>query len=304
MKFQRTQDHRFSNLPGYPFAPHYLEIENPPGPPLRMHYVDEGPRDARPVLLLHGEPSWSYLYRNMIDPLVERGHRVLAPDLIGFGRSDKPAALGDYTFERHVNWMSSWLTLLNLNDITLFCQDWGGLIGLRLVTRFPERFAGVAVGNTGLPTGVEHIPRAFKLWLTFSRYSPWLPVSAIIDQGSVYKLSKDERRAYDAPFPSRKFKAGARQFPSLVPISRTHASVPENEEAWKVLRRFKKPFVTAFSTRDPITRGGAKIFQKFVPGAVGQPHVSIRGAGHFLQEDKPKELVEVIDALSQRAKIA
>jgi haloalkane dehalogenase len=297
MDILRTPDDRFQDLPDYPFRPNYAEVPGPHDHVLRLHYLDEGPRDAKPVLLLHGEPSWSYLYRKMIPPLVAAGHRVLAPDLIGFGKSDKPTRRGDYTFERHVDWMSDWLTGLDLNDVTLFCQDWGGLIGLRLVARFPDRFAGVIAANTGLPTGGGSVPTAFKLWLAFSQYSPVLPIGWLINKGCVTDLTKDEIRAYDAPFPSGRYKAGARQFPALVPMTDAHASVAECKAAWQVLERFEKPFLTAFSTRDPITRGGERIFQARVPGARDQVHATIRTAGHFLQEDKPDDLAALINAM-------
>jgi len=294
MKVLRTPDERFDGLAGYSFAPHYLDVASHGGPALRLHYVDEGPREGAPVLLMHGEPSWSYLYRHMIPPIAAAGRRVLAPDLIGFGRSDKPADREDYTYERHVDWMSQWLTGLDLNHITLFCQDWGGLIGLRLVARFPERFAAVIVGNTGLPTGEGEVPLAFKLWLAFSQNSPVFNVGWLVSKGTVRGLSASEKAAYDAPYPSNAYKAGARRFPALVPITSDHASVAENRKAWEVLEQFDKPFVTAFSDKDPITKGGYRIFQSRVPGAKGQPHARIRDAGHFLQEDKPMELVELI----------
>lgn len=301
MKVLRTPDERFASLPDFPFLPHYAEIETGEGTRLRLHYLDEGPRDGSPVLLLHGEPSWCFLYRKMIAPLVARGHRVLAPDLIGFGRSDKPAERADYTFERHVDWMSAWLRQLELTGLTLFCQDWGGLIGLRLVARFPERFDRVIAANTGLPAGGGRAPLPFKLWLAFSQYVPRLPIGWLIGKGTVRGLSDAEKRAYDAPFPSEEYKAGARQFPALVPISDAHASVAECKQAWEVLARFDKPFVTAFSDRDPITRGGDRIFQARIPGTKGQPHVVIRNAGHFLQEDQPEQLARLIDETVARA---
>jgi haloalkane dehalogenase len=236
----------------------------------------------------------------MIPLLVASGYRVIAPDLIGFGRSDKPAARADYTFERHVDWMSGWLTQLDLKGLTLFCQDWGGLIGLRLVARFPGRFAAVVAANTGLPAGGGKVPLPFKIWLAFSRFAPWLPVGWLIGKGTVHGLSDAEKRAYDAPFPSERYKAGARQFPSLVPITDGQASVAECRQAWQVLERFDKPFLTAFSNRDPITRGGDRIFQARIPGARGQPHVVIRDAGHFLQEDAPEQLARLIDEMIAR----
>lgn len=301
MDVLRTPDRCFADLADYPFAPHYLTIEHASGPPLRLHYVDEGPRDGKVIVLLHGEPSWSYLYRKMIPPLVAHGYRVLAPDLIGFGKSDKPAAQRDYTYERHVDWMSRWIEQLGLNDITLFCQDWGGLIGLRLVARYPDRFAGVIVGNTGLPTGTDAMPLVFKIWLAFSRFSPVFPIGWLIGKGTANGLSKAAKRAYDAPFPQSKYKAGARAFPALVPVTDNQASAQENKAAWKVLQCFDKPFLTAFSTRDPITKGGEKLFQRLVPGANGQPHATIRTAGHFLQEDKPEELATLIHDMIMRA---
>ncbi|MEQ1730518.1 MAG: haloalkane dehalogenase, partial [Vicinamibacterales bacterium] len=238
MDVLRTPDERFDNLPDFPFAPRYRDVANPAGEPLRVHYLDEGPRDAPPILLLHGEPSWCYLYRRMIPLLVAAGHRVLAPDLIGFGRSDKPVRRDDYTFERHVDWTSDWLTQLDLRDVTLFCQDWGGLIGLRLIARFPERFSAVVAANTGLPEGGKRAPLPFRLWLAFSQYVPRLPIGWLISKGCVRGLSAAEQRAYDAPFPDERFKAGARQFPALVPITDAHASVAECKAAWQVLERF------------------------------------------------------------------
>jgi haloalkane dehalogenase len=242
---------------------------------------------------MHGEPSWSFLYRKIVASLAPRGHRVVAPDLVGFGRSDKPADQSDYTFERHVRWMSDWLDATRLTDITLFCQDWGGLIGLRLVAAFPEKFARVVVANTGLPTG-DGFSAAFQQWLEFSQSIPVLPVGQIVGMGCKRGLSEIEKAAYDAPFPDESFKAGARRFPALVPITPEHGSVAENKAAWKVLEKFTKPFLTAFSDADPVTKGGELIFQQRVPGTKGQKHVTIADAGHFLQEDKPDEIADLI----------
>lgn len=300
MKVLRTPDERFAALPGYNFAPHYTDITDDDGTALRIHHVDEGAPNAAPILLMHGEPSWSFLYRRMIAGLAARGHRVVAPDLVGFGRSDKPAAQDDYTYERHVRWMSDWLTGNDLRNITLFCQDWGGLIGLRLVAAFPDRFARVVVANTGLPIGTGRTD-AFQQWLDFSQSVPVLPVGEIVSMGTVRGLSAAEKAAYDAPYPEEEFKAGARRFPALVPITPEHGSVAENKAAWKVLERFEKPFLTAFSDGDPVSKGGERIFQERVPGAKGRPHVTIKGGGHFLQEDKPDELVEVIDSFVRTA---
>ncbi len=298
MEVLRTPDARFAGLADFAFAPHYLEVGTPP---LRLHYLDEGNGSAAPILLMHGEPSWCYLYRKIIPPLAAHGHRAIAPDLIGFGRSDKPANRADYTFERHVDWMSEFLARLDLKGITLFCQDWGGLIGLRLVARFPERFAAVIAANTGLPAGGRNLRLAFRIWLAFSQHVPRLPIGGLISRGTVRRLNEVEKHAYDAPFPDERYKAGARQFPTLVPITDRHASVRECRQAWEVLERFDKPFVTAFSDRDPVTRGGDRLFQARIPGAKGQPHTTIRRAGHFLQEDQPEELVRLIHGVAQGA---
>lgn len=301
MQVLRTPDSRFENLAGWPYAVHYADITDATtGQALRMAYVDEGPRDGATVLLLHGEPSWSYLYRHMIPALVASGHRVLAPDLIGFGRSDKPADRNDYTYERHVAWLSQWFTDVDLQNVTLFCQDWGGLLGLRLVAAFPERFAGVVAANTGLPIGTA-FSEGFGQWLAFSQSTPDLPVGLIVNGGTARELSADEVAAYDAPFPDASYKGGACQFPTLVPITPEHASVEENKAAWGVLTQFDKPFVTAFSDADPITGGGDAVFQKLVPGAKGQPHVTLAGA-HFLQEDCPDDIVAVVEGVTARAR--
>ena len=295
MKTLRTPDERFDGLPDWPYAPNYLKIADADGTQLRLHYVDEGPREGATVLLMHGEPSWSYLYRKIIAPLAAKGYRVIAPDLIGFGRSDKPAARTDYTYERHVAWMSQWLTGLDLKDVTLFCQDWGGLIGLRLVAAFPERFAGLVVANTALPVGAGW-SEGFKAWLEYSQSVPQMPIGTIVDGGTGRDLSPEEIAAYDAPFPDETYKEGARQFPVLVPITPEHASVAENQAAWAVLERFDRPVVTAFSDGDPVTKGGEATFQARIAGAQGRPHVTLTG-GHFLQEDCPDDIVAVIDGL-------
>jgi len=296
MKVLRTPDERFAGLANYPFAPHYQTVTDADGTELRIHYVDEGPRDAAPILLMHGEPSWSYLYRKFVPILVARGHRVIAPDLIGFGKSDKPAARSDYTFERHVAWMSDWLTALDLTNITLFCQDWGGLIGLRLVAAFPDRFARLVVSNTGLPVGTGS-SEGFDAWLAFSQNVPQFPVGFIVNGGTTRDLTAAEIAAYDAPFPDETYKEGARQFPALVPITPDHASVAENRSAWTVLEHFDRPVLTAFGDKDAITKGGERAFIDRIPGARGQPHRIIAGGGHFIQEDAPEELCGLIDDL-------
>lgn len=301
MNILRTPDAHFENLPDWSFHPHYTQIiDASTSQTLRLAYVDEGPRDGPAVLLMHGEPTWSYLYRHIIPKLVALGYRVVAPDLIGFGRSDKLADRNDYTYERHVAWLSSWLTAMNLSDITLFCQDWGGLLGLRLVAAFPERFARVIAGNTGLPVG-SPASDGFMQWLAFSQSTNDLPVGQIVATGVTRKMSREEVAAYNAPFPDASYKAGACQFPTLVPITPQHASVAENNAAWKVLTSFDKPFVTAFSDNDPVTRGGELPFQKLIPGAKGQAHVTLKG-GHFLQEDCPDDIVALIDGGFQQSR--
>jgi haloalkane dehalogenase len=295
MEALRTPDDRFVDLPDYPFEPNYVEVADGDGGSLRIHYLDEGPSDAAPVLLLHGEPSWSYLYRHMIPTLVAAGHRVVVPDLVGFGRSDKPTETSDYTYARHVAWMSeALLERLDLSDITLFAQDWGGLVGLRLVAAAPDRFARVAVGNTGLPTGHATPPKSFLDWQRFSQESPVFPIGNIIDGATLTSLSDGVIAAYEAPFPDDSYKAGARIFPSLVPTSPDDPASAENVAAWEVLSQFERSWLTCFSDSDPITAGGDAVFVRKVPGARGQPHITIENAGHFLQEDQGPRLAQVL----------
>ena len=291
MDVLRTPDSAFVNLPDYDFPPDYTQITDADGTGLRIHAIDQG--QGAPVLLMHGEPSWSFLYRKFVNPLVAKGHRVLAPDLIGFGKSDKPALKSDYTFERHVAWMSAWLLAKDLTGITLFCQDWGGLIGLRLVAAFPDRFARVIVANTGLPEGTG-MSEGFANWLAFSQSVPEFPVGLIVNMGTARELTPEEIAAYNAPYPTEAYKSAARIFPTLVPVTPEHASVAENKAAWAVLETFDKPWLTAFSDKDPVTKGGEMIFQRRVPGAKGQAHVTIENGGHFLQEDQPEQLVALI----------
>ncbi|MDH3352350.1 MAG: haloalkane dehalogenase [Gammaproteobacteria bacterium] len=291
MHVLRTPDSRFADLSGYDFEPHYVDIDG-----LRMHYIDQGRAQAAPVLLLHGEPSWSYLYRKMIPPLAAAGHRVIAPDLIGFGKSDKPDSQGDYSYAGHVSWMRQFIAALDLNNITLFCQDWGSLIGLRVAAEDETRFARIALGNGGLPTGDQELPRAFRIWRAFARWSPWFPIGRIIQSATVTDLPRDVIAAYDAPFPSARYKAAARAFPRLVPARPDDPASNANRQAWEVFRAWEKPFLTTFSNRDPITRGLDKAFQDKVPGARNLEHVKIRNAGHFLQEDKGEELAEVLNS--------
>ncbi len=289
MEVLRTPDERFVNLPGYDFAPHYAQVNE-----LRMHYVDEGQPAAAPVLLLHGEPSWCYLYRKMIPILTAAGHRAVAPDLIGFGRSDKLAAREDYSYQFHVDTITAFIESLDLRGITLVCQDWGGLIGLRIAAEHPDRFARIVAANTFLPTG-DHPPgEGFLRWQHYSQTVENFHVGGIIKGGCATDLSPEVIEAYNAPFPDDSYKAGARQFPLLVPTRPDDpASVP-NRKAWEVLSRWEKPFLTAFSDSDPVTRGADAVLQKLIPGANGQPHTTIIGGGHFLQEDKGEELAEVV----------
>lgn len=291
----RTPDSRFAGLPDYPFKPHYHMLREG----LRVHYLDEGPRDGTPVLMMHGEPSWSYLYRHMIGPVVEAGYRVLAPDLIGFGKSDKLTKKSAYSYALHVAWMRDWLEAVDLTNIVLACQDWGSLVGLRLVADMPDRFAAVVLSNGGLPAG-EPAPEAFRKWRTFSKRSPIFPIGGILQKATVRELSKAEVAAYDAPFPTRGSKAGARIFPSLVPLGENEA-VPDQLAAWKVLETFDKPFTCAFSDRDPITRGGDAKFRERVPGAKDNPlHRTLKGH-HFVQEDDPEGFATAILETAQRA---
>lgn len=295
MKSLRTPDSRFENLPDYDFAPNYVTIDDTEGGTLRVHYIDEGPRDADPVLLMHGEPSWCFLYRKMIPTLVAAGHRVVAPDLVGFGRSDKPSERADYTYARHVAWMRDALfAQLNLRNITFFGQDWGGLVGLRLVTAEPDRFSRVVIGNTGLPVGDGKLSDAFLAWQKFSQESPKFPIGNIVKGGCVREMSADVIAAYDAPFPDETFKEGARQFPTLVPSRLDDPERGAQLAAWDVLRTFDKPFLCAFSDKDAVTIGGSSPFLREVPGTKDQPHTTIVNAGHFLQEDAGEEVAQVI----------
>ncbi len=324
MKVVRTPDERFENLQGYPFAPNYAEVTAADGTPLRLHYVDEGPRDGEIVLCMHGQPSWSYLYRKMIPPLSAAGFRVIAPDLIGFGRSDKPVSVEDYTYAAHVDWMGQFLRKLDLTGLTLVCQDWGGLIGLRVASEHLDRFKRLVIANTGLPSTAQisdemsnmmgalfpsvpvpdaamvteqfqaGAPGAFLYWV---KYCSEYPEFRVRDVFGI--LSRIENEAvldgYAAPFPDDSYQAGARAFPTLVPLLPQHKAVREaNDEAWRRLETFTGPVLTAFSDGDPVTAGGEKIFQERLSGAQGRTHPTIHDAGHFLQEDQPDALADEI----------
>jgi haloalkane dehalogenase len=290
----RTPDERFTDLPGYPFAPNYVEVPDGEGGQLRIHYVDEGPRDGAVVLMLHGEPSWSYLYRKMIPVLVDAGLRAVAPDLVGFGRSDKPTQRDDYTYQRHVDWTGAAIDAIGISEVTLVCQDWGGLIGLRLVAEDPDRFVRVVAANTFLPTGDRNPGEAFLAWQKFSQESPKFNIGKIVNGGSTSDLPEDVVAAYNAPFPDDSYQAGARQFPALVPTASDDPAAEPNRRAWESLKRFDKPFLCAFSDQDPITGGADRVLKSDIPGAQGQPHTTIVGGGHFLQEDKGEELARVV----------
>ena len=294
MEFLRTPDDRFTRLPGYDFAPNYVSVPDGAGGELRVHYVDEGSPSGQAVLLMHGEPSWCYLYRKMVPIITAAGYRAIAPDLPGFGRSDKPSKRTDYTYQRHVDWMTAFIKAIDLRDATLVGQDWGGLIGLRLVAEHPDRFARVVAANTFLPTGDTNLGEAFRRWQQFSQNTPDFKVGRIVNGGCATDLPPEVIVAYDAPFPDDAFKEGARQFPLLVPTRPDDPASEANRAAWKILGTWEKPFLCAFSDQDPVTRGADKLFQATVPGTKGQPHTTIQGGGHFLQEDKGEELSRVV----------
>jgi haloalkane dehalogenase len=296
VKKLRTPEERFQDMPAFPWTPHYMEVPDGEGGTLRIAYIDQNSHSKETVLMLHGEPSWSFLYRKMIPPVIAAGYRTVVPDLPGFGRSDKPAELSNYTYQLFVDWMQSWLEQLDLRSITLVCQDWGGLIGLRLATANQERFARIVVANTGLPTGEGAISEAFLKWRQFSVEAQDFDIASIVAMGCRKPLPPEVASAYNAPFPDDTYKAGARIFPSLVPIAPDDPAAESNQAAWRVLESWSKPFLTAFSDGDPITKGGERIFHKRVPGAEGQPHVTIQGGGHFLQEDCGEDLARVVTA--------
>jgi len=329
MQILRTPDARFDDLPGYPFSPHYTNVPDGEGGELRIHHVEEGPADAKPVLCMHGQPTWSYLYRHMIPIIAGAGLRVVAPDLVGFGRSDKPSRREDFSYQRQVDWLSAWLVENDIRDATLVGQDWGGLIGLRMVADDPERFAGVVIANSGLPAPVgvsEERARAVREWrantppvtiadvanalsnpdrerpeVPFAYWQKWtwetedLPVALTI-AGMVdgRTLSPAEVAAYDAPFPDPSFKMGPRAMPSHVPTLSDDPSLPANLKAWEVLSKWEKPFLCAFSDNDPVTAGAEKELLRRIPGTKDQPHQTIRGGGHFLQEGRGEELARIV----------
>lgn len=294
MQFKTTPDSCFENIRDYPYQAKYIRVEDNDSGYLNLHYIDEGLKSGEIVLMLHGEPSWSYLYRKMIRPIVAKGYRVIAPDLIGFGKSDKPTQREDYTYQAHLDWIRQILIKLKLTNITLVCQDWGGLLGLRLVAEHPELFARVLAANTMLPTG-DHAPsEAFLKWQKFSQEVETFPVSGIIKGATVKPVPAEVLAAYDAPYPHESYKAGVRQFPLLVPTRPDDPESANNRLAWQSLQTFTKPFLTAFSDSDPVTAGGDKIIQKLIPGCAGQKHTTIENGGHFLQEDQGEMLAKVL----------
>jgi haloalkane dehalogenase len=296
MRTLRTPDERFSDLPGFPYPPRYADVPDPDGGTLRMAWVEDGPADGQVVLLLHGEPSWSFLYRTMMPVLAAAGLRAVAPDLVGFGRSDKPAEIGDHSYARHVEWVRALaFDVLDVRDVTLVAQDWGGLIGLRLVAEHPERFAAVVAANTGLPTGDRDMP---PVWWEFRRAvenATELDVGRLVQSGCRTRFTPEVRAAYDAPFPDESFKAGPRAMPLLVPTRPDDPAAAANRAAWDSLQQLDLPFQCAFSDGDPITAAMEPILRGCIPGAAGREHPTITGAGHFLQEDAgPTLAAEVV----------
>lgn len=289
MEHVRTPEERFANLPDFAWSPRYVYVAG-----LRMAYIDEGPRDAPLVLMLHGEPSWSFLYRKVIREVLAAGFRAVAPDLIGFGRSDKPTRREDYSYQTHMDWLKAFVAATSLSSINLLCQDWGGLLGLRLVGEDPDRFARVVAANTFLPTGDRTPPPAFFAWRDFSQSVPELPTGKIIQTGCTTTLDEATIAAYNAPFPDETYKAGARQFPMLVPASPDDPASPANRRAWETLEKFDRPFLCAFGDQDPVTKGGDRVLIQKIPGARDRQHPTIEGGGHFLQEDRGEQLGKVV----------
>lgn len=286
---------RFETVPDYPFAEHWAEIELGEGHTGRMHYLDIGARDAPPVLLLHGEPSWNFLYRKMIPLLVDAGFRCLAPDIIGFGKSDKPDDIGFYTYDRHMNWLKQWRDAVVPEPAALFCQDWGGLLGLRMVGEEPDAFTCVVASNTFLPTGGTPSP-AFLMWREFAKTSPEFKIGELLQRATMTVRTPEEIAAYDAPFPDEPSKAGARAFPALVPVEDGMDGIEQNRRAWDGLAGFDRPFLTLFGEDDPVTGGLGKMLSDRIKGAAGMPHATLSTCGHFCQEDRPTELAQgVID---------
>jgi haloalkane dehalogenase len=295
MRVLRTPDERFGALPDFAYEPRYAEIPDGEDGALRMAYVEDGPSDGPVVLLLHGEPSWSFLYRTVLGTLVTAGIHAVAPDLIGFGRSDKPARVSDHTCARHVEWTRSLVfDALDLRDVTVVGQDWGGLIGLRLAAEHPQRMARIVAANTGLPTGEQPMPKIWWMFRQAVEAAPVLDVGRFVQAGCRAPMSEAVRAAYDAPFPDESYKAAVRAMPQLVPVTPDDPAAKANRAAWSALSRWDKPFLVAFSDGDPITGPMAEVFRQHVPGARRLEHPTLAGAGHFLQEDAGERLGEII----------
>ena len=294
MKTLRTPDERFANLSGFPYQPHYVEV---PGG-LRMHYVDEGTGDV--ILCIHGEPSWCYLYRKMIPTLSKHG-RVIAVDLVGFGRSDKPAGKESYTYSLHHDSLVAFIKQLDLQRITLVCQDWGGLLGLPIATEMPERFARLVIMNTGLPISGKPLSPAFMAWKAYATHSDDLKVGQVVQNATVTDLPSEVVAAYDAPYPDKTYKGGALQFPNLVPVSEDAEALPHMRRAAEALKSWTRPALVMFSDKDPVTAGGEKFFRALIPSAKDEPEITIHDAGHFLQEDKGEEIAgHIVEFIKRR----
>ena len=293
MSILKTDLTLFENLSDWKFKENFTTVTSEFGE-LDIHFVDENSTSDECVLLLHGNPTWGYLYRNMIDPLKENGYRVVVPDLPGFGKSDKFSVRYNYSYEGFVDWMSQFIENTDLKNITLFCQDWGGLIGLRLAAKYSDRFEKIVAANTGLPTGKAPLSEGFAVFREFLQIKPDLHVAGQVRNGTTKGIDENALAAYNAPFPDDDHKQGVRQFPNLVPGTPRTPSAEPNKEAWKILREWKKPFLCAFSDKDPIFSGVENSFYKLIPGCKDMPHVTIENAGHFLQEDQPNACVEAI----------
>lgn len=300
MQVLKANPARFADIPDYPFAENWVTIDLGDGHEGRMHYLDEGPADGPPVLLFHGEPSWSFLYRKMIPVLVDAGFRCLAPDLIGFGKSDTPDDPAFYTYDRHISWLKQWREAVVPQPAALFCQDWGGLLGLRMVGEEPEKFTCVVASNTFLPTGGTPSP-AFLAWREFAKSSPEFKIGELLQRATATERSEAEVAAYDASFPDEPSKAGARAFPQLVPVEDGMDGIEQNKAAWKGLASFDKPFLTLFGADDPVTGGLGETLAKNIMGAEGLPHDILSTCGHFCQEDRPVELAEGVILVAKKA---
>ncbi|WP_435157059.1 haloalkane dehalogenase [Amycolatopsis sacchari] len=295
MRLLRTPEDRFTDLPDFDFPTLYADIDDPGDGIIRIAYTEAGPPDGPPVLLLHGEPSWSFLYRKVLPVLADAGLRAIAPDLVGFGRSDKPVDVIAHSYARHVEWIRAFaFDALDLRGVTVVGQDWGGLIGLRLVAEHPGRFARVVAANTGLPTGDQDMPREWHAFRAAVAKAPVLDVGRFVQSGCRTELPPEVRAAYDAPFPNEMYKAGPRAMPNLVPIRPDDPASEANRRAWRVLSELDIPFLCAFSDGDPITGGMAPVLRRAMRGAAGLDHPTVSGAGHFLQEDAGPELGRII----------